>query len=42
MPRRQTYARWRRQRLVHEGLLHGERGEWEITNDGRAYLKASS
>jgi hypothetical protein len=40
LPRWQVYARWLRMRLVHEGLLSGgERGYWEITAEGRAFLK---
>jgi Mrr N-terminal domain len=42
VPRWQVYARWLRVRLVHEGLLGGERGYWEITEAGRAYLKKAA
>jgi len=39
LPRWSVYARWMRLGLVHQGLLRGERGYWEITEKGRAYLK---
>jgi len=39
VPRWEVYARWLRVRLVEEGLLGGERGYWQITEKGRAYLK---
>jgi negative regulator of replication initiation len=42
LPRWQVYARWLRLRLVHQGLLRGERGYWEITDKGRAFLKESA
>jgi hypothetical protein len=35
----QVYARWERQNMVHAGLLSGPHGVWELTDEGRAYLK---
>jgi hypothetical protein len=40
LPRWQVYARWQRQTMVNDGLLGGEHGYWEITAEGRRFLRA--
>lgn len=37
-PRWRNTARWERKNMVQDGLLGGARGEWEITQKGRAFL----
>jgi restriction endonuclease Mrr len=34
-----VYTRWERKNMHLEGLVAGPRGEWQITQKGRDYLK---